>query len=192
MQAARREMAITATELLIRKALSSLVPRNANLVIEIGDLARVFRETDKQWVRPYPVILVDGDHVFIIDYHREVNFNKHQLLPADTYDNIITGEHLVTTLHSSLPKLSSNRPRKYSTLTAMRSQAHSSRRFHIKMILVCEVSKRIEHKSEKLKTWYDVAHGNSFSKTMNHLDRVLHLACSIQGTIWYSWIMWCG
>ena len=48
MQAARREMAITATELLIRKALSSLVPRNANLVIEIGDLARVFRETDKQ------------------------------------------------------------------------------------------------------------------------------------------------
>ena len=89
--------------------------------------------------------------MFIIDYHREVNFNKHQLLPADTYDNIITGEHLVTTLHSSLPKLSSNRPRKYSTLTAMRSQAHSSRRFHIKMILVCEVNKRIEHKSEKLK-----------------------------------------
>ncbi len=47
MQSARSEMAIISAELRIRKALSSRVPRNADLVIEVGDLVRVFRETDK-------------------------------------------------------------------------------------------------------------------------------------------------
>ena len=43
-QSARREMAIIFAELRIRKALSSRVPRNADLVIEVGDLVRVFRD----------------------------------------------------------------------------------------------------------------------------------------------------
>ena len=116
MQLARWETAIITAELRIRKALSSRVPRNADLVIEIGDLVRVFRDTDKRYVGPYPVIRVDGTHVFIIGNHREVKFNKHQVLPASTYVNIISGEHLVTTLHSSLSKLSSNRPCKSSTV----------------------------------------------------------------------------
>ncbi len=116
MHAALREMLIITAELRIRKALSSHVPRNADLVIEVGDLVRVFRETEKRYVGPYTVITVSGTHVFINDNHREVKFNKHQLLPACTYDNIISGEHLVTTLHSSLPKLSSNRPCKSSTV----------------------------------------------------------------------------
>ncbi len=47
MQAARREMAIITAELQIRKALMSRVLRNADLVIEIGDLVRIFRETEK-------------------------------------------------------------------------------------------------------------------------------------------------
>ncbi len=109
MQSDRREMAIITAELQIRKALSSRVPRNADLVIEVGDLVRVFRENDKRYVGPYPVIRVDGTHVFIIDNHREVKFNKHQVLPASTYENNKSGEHFVTTLHSLLSKLSSNR-----------------------------------------------------------------------------------
>ena len=38
MQSDRREMAIITAELRIRKALSSRVPRNADLMIEVGDL----------------------------------------------------------------------------------------------------------------------------------------------------------
>ncbi len=116
MQSAWREMAIITVEFRIRKALWSRVPRNADLVIEVGDLGRVFRETDKRYVGPYFVICIDGPHVCIIVNHRKVKFNEHQVLLATTYDNIIPGEHLVTTLHSSLPKLSSNRPRKSSTV----------------------------------------------------------------------------
>ena len=110
MQSAWREMAIITAELRIRKALSSRVPRNADLVIEAGDLIRVFHETHKRYVGPYPVIRVDGTHMFIIDNYSEVKFNKHQVLPASTYGNIISGKHLVTALHSSPPKLSSNLP----------------------------------------------------------------------------------
>ncbi len=116
MQAARREIASITTELRIRKALMSCVPRNSDLVIEVGDLVRIFRETDERYIGPYPVIGVDGTHVFIFDNHREVKFNEHQVLPATTNDSIVSGEHLVTTLHSSLPKLSSNRPWKSSTI----------------------------------------------------------------------------
>ena len=109
MQLARRKTAIISTELRIWKALSSRVSRNTDLVIEVGDLVRVFRETDKRYVWPYPVIRVERTHVFIVENHREVKFNKHQVLPVTTYDSIIPGEYLVTCLHSSLPKLSSNR-----------------------------------------------------------------------------------
>ncbi len=99
MKSARREMAIITAEFRIRKAISSHITRNADLVIEIGDLVRGFRETDNRYVGPYPVIRVDCTQVFVIDNHSEVKFNKHQVLPASTYDNIISGEHLVTTLH---------------------------------------------------------------------------------------------
>ena len=99
MQSARSEMAIISAELRIRKALSSRVPRNADLGIEVGELVRVFRETDKYNFGSYPVIRVAGTHVFIIDNHREVKFNKQHVLPTSTYDNIISGVHLVTTLH---------------------------------------------------------------------------------------------
>ncbi len=114
MQSARREMAIVTAELRIRKALSSHVPRNADLVVEVGDLVRVFRETGKRYVGPYPVILVDVNHVFINENYLKVKFNKHQVLPATTYGRIMSVEHLVPSLHSSLPKLSPNRPCKSS------------------------------------------------------------------------------
>jgi len=109
-------MAFITSELRIRKALSSCVLRNADLLIEIFDLVRVVRETEKRYVRPYPVIRVDVTHKFIIDNHRKFKFNKHQVLPATTSDNIISGGQLVITLHSSQPKLSSNLPCKSSTV----------------------------------------------------------------------------
>ena len=99
----------------IREALSSCVPRNADLVNEAGDLVRVFRKTGKHYLRLYPVIRVDVTHVFIIDNDREVKFSKHQVVLTTNYGNITTCENLVTNLHSSLPKLSPNRPCKLST-----------------------------------------------------------------------------
>ena len=72
MQSSRRAMAIITAELRIRKALSLRIPRNADLVIEVGDLVRVFCETNKRYIRPYSVIHVDGNHVFIIGNHLEV------------------------------------------------------------------------------------------------------------------------
>ncbi len=142
-------MAIITAGVRIRKAHSSRVPRNADLVIEVGDLVRVFRENDKRYVGPYPVIRVDGTHMFIIDKHREVKFNKHLVLPATTYDKIVSGELLVTTLNLRCRNYG---PIVYANplpLTAQRSQASSSRRFYITMILECEVSKLIEHESKK-------------------------------------------
>ncbi len=116
MQSARREMAIIFAELWIWKDLSSRGPRNEELVNEVGDLVWVFRKTGKRYVEPYPVIRVDGTHVLIMDSHREVKFNKHQVLPATACDNITSGEHFVTILRSSLPKLSSNLPWQSSTV----------------------------------------------------------------------------
>ena len=55
MQAPRRGMNIITAELRSRKALSSHVPRNADLVIEVDDLVRVFRETGKRYIGPYLV-----------------------------------------------------------------------------------------------------------------------------------------
>ncbi len=45
MQAARGEMAIITAELRIRKALASCIPRNADIVHEVGNLVRVLRKT---------------------------------------------------------------------------------------------------------------------------------------------------
>ncbi len=108
-------MAIITADLRIRKALSSCVPKSTDLAIEVGDLVRVFRETGKRYVGSYPLIRVDGTCVFIINNHYEVKFNMHQALLASTYDNILSEENRVTSLHSSLLKLSSNRLCKSST-----------------------------------------------------------------------------
>ncbi len=116
MQPVRLEMAIITVEIRIRKDLSSRGPRNADLLIDVGELVRVFHETDKLSVGPFPVIRVHGTHVYIVDNHREANFIEHQVLLATTYDSIISGEHLMTTVHSSLPQSSSNLPCKSFTV----------------------------------------------------------------------------
>ncbi len=105
MQAAQSEMAIIMTVLRILKELPSLFPKNADLVIEIGGLARVLRETGKRYVGHHPVFRVGKIDVLIVDNHRDVKTNKHQVPSDTTYGSIVSEEHHVTTLHSSLLKL---------------------------------------------------------------------------------------
>ena len=69
--AVRSEMAITNDDIRIWKALSSRVPRNAHLVIEVCDLVRVCCEIDKRHFGLYRVIRVDRTNLFISHNHRE-------------------------------------------------------------------------------------------------------------------------
>lgn len=59
----RYEIAAITAEMRIRKALASSVTRNADLKLEVDDLVRIFRETDKRYIGPFPEILVYGKQV---------------------------------------------------------------------------------------------------------------------------------
>ncbi len=76
--------------------------RNADITIEIGDLVRVFRETDKMNVGPFPVIRVDKTQIFVIENDRGVQFSIHQVIPATHYDNIVNGDQLAHTRYTGL------------------------------------------------------------------------------------------
>ncbi len=102
-------MATIVSELRVQKALASRVPRSAELKIEPGDKFRIYRETDKKYIGPYPVIRVDGKQLFIKINDREVQFSVHQAIQASTYHTILNGERLVHTLPEVLPKFSSTR-----------------------------------------------------------------------------------
>ena len=65
LSAARMEMATISAEQRIRTALVSHLPRNADLKIEVGEKARVFRETYKRYTGPFFVIRVDGKQAFV-------------------------------------------------------------------------------------------------------------------------------
>ncbi len=106
---ARQEMATIVSEMPVQKALTSRVPRNAELKIEPADKVRIYRETDKKYVGPYPVIRVDGKQLFVVIEDREVQFSVHQAIQASTYDEIVYGECLVHTLSKVLPKFNSNK-----------------------------------------------------------------------------------
>lgn len=100
LQAARREMETITAETRIRKALSSRVPRNADLIISPGDSVRVFRETDRRYIGPFKVIRVDDKQVYVLDGNREVQYNITQILPSTEYDAIVNGDHEIDTLYS--------------------------------------------------------------------------------------------
>ncbi len=106
---ARQEMATIVSELRVQKALPSRVPRNAELKIEPGGNARIYRETHKKYTGSYPVIRVDGKQLFVIINDREVQFSVHQAIQASTYDTIGNGERLEHTLSKVLPQFSSTR-----------------------------------------------------------------------------------
>lgn len=60
LQQARKEMATITAEIRIQRALSSRVPRNTDLELHPGDRVRVYRETDRKYIGPFPVIRADG------------------------------------------------------------------------------------------------------------------------------------
>ncbi len=72
-----------------------------------GDKLRVYRETDKKYVGPFPVIRIDGKQVYVLQDDREVQFSIHQNILASTYDSIDNGENFAETLHSVLPSFKS-------------------------------------------------------------------------------------
>ncbi len=72
-------MAKTVAESRLKMALASRVPRNAAMSVAAGDLVRVFRETGKHYVGPFPIIRVGGKQVFVLQGDREVQFSTHKL-----------------------------------------------------------------------------------------------------------------
>ncbi len=107
----RQEVAIIVSEMRVQKALTSRVPRNAELKIEPRDKVRIYRETDKKYVGPYLVFRVDNKQLFAVIKDREVQFSVHQAIEPSTYDEIVNGERLVHTLSKILPQLNSNKRR---------------------------------------------------------------------------------
>lgn len=73
LEIARKEYATITAELRIRKALMSRDPRNTDLISR-QDQVRVFRETDKKYIGPFPVIRVDGKQIFVNDKDNENQF----------------------------------------------------------------------------------------------------------------------
>lgn len=86
LECAPKEMATRTPELRIRKELLSRVPRNAAVQIVAGEKVRVYRETDRPYVGPYPVTRVDKKQVYVVIKDREVQFSIHQVPLADHYD----------------------------------------------------------------------------------------------------------
>lgn len=82
---ARKEMSIITAELSIRKALMSQRPRNTDLVLELGDKVRVFRETDKKFIGPLSVIRIDGKQFCVIQNEIEMKYSLHQVIPAEEF-----------------------------------------------------------------------------------------------------------
>ncbi|MEM6805931.1 MAG: reverse transcriptase domain-containing protein, partial [Bacteroidota bacterium] len=109
-QIARTEMSTITSELRIRKAMLSKVPRNANLTLKPGEKVRVFRETDKKYLGPYPVVRVDGKQVFVLVKDKEVQHSIHQVLPASEYDKILNGDKVIDELQTMFSSFTS-RPR---------------------------------------------------------------------------------
>ena len=48
------------------------VQRNVDLVLNRGDVVRVYRKTDRKYAGLYPVECLDGNQVFLIINYREV------------------------------------------------------------------------------------------------------------------------
>lgn len=89
----------------------SKVPRNVDLVIQRGDLIRVYRETKKKYLGPYPVSRVDGTQVFVIIKGHEVQHSLDQVVLASDYENLINGDAYIDELFNSAKKFRSPKPK---------------------------------------------------------------------------------
>ena len=107
LQAGRTEMETVVSELRVRQAMLSKIPRCVDTILKPGDLVRVYRETDKKYVGPYPVIRVDGKQVYLFINGKEVQHGVHQILPAKEYDRITKGEEQIGTLYAMIKQFTS-------------------------------------------------------------------------------------
>lgn len=103
-ESARREMERITAELRVRQALISRVPPAAQYVIAQGDLVRVYREGDKRFLGPFPVLRVAEKEVFVNQNGRLVHYNISQVVPHQVLHrpNTSLAESHMTTLRSQL------------------------------------------------------------------------------------------
>ncbi len=98
------------------------------------------------------------------------------VLPGTTDDNTVSGDHLVTTLHASLPKLTSYHTCESSTVNrkGLPSILINGVLYHQDPRMQSEEANR----ARKRETEKQVVRGTceSFSKEMYHMDRMSHLA----------------
>lgn len=104
---ARREMSTITAELRIRQALLSRVPRNADTIIEPGQKVKVYRETDRKYIGPFPVSRVDGKQIFVLQNEVEKKYSLHQVLPIDQYNKILNGDAQLEDLNEMMVQFTS-------------------------------------------------------------------------------------
>ena len=86
------------------------------MILEKGDKVRIFREKDKKYTGPFPVLRVDDKQVFVLDGDKEKQFSIHQTMKAEDYDSINNGYYHLYQLNGALQQFIS-RPTKSSTKT---------------------------------------------------------------------------
>ncbi len=133
LQLARTEMATITSELRIRKAIMSKLPRNCDLIVRPGDQVRVCRETDKKYVGPCPVLRVDGKQLFFLTGNKEVQHSLHQILPAREFDRTVNGDQHLDILHAVLQQFTSrpSRPILHRTKSTLRKYYTQKTLVHI-------------------------------------------------------------
>lgn len=91
LKSARYEAATITAQLRVRKAMLAKVPKNVDLILNCGDMVRVFRKTDKKYLGTYPVDRVQGSQVFVIVNDNEVQHNPDQVVPSKEYEYLVNG-----------------------------------------------------------------------------------------------------
>lgn len=105
---ARAEMATITAELRVRKALMSKIPTAASYVINPGEQVWVYRETDKRYIGPHPVIRVEDKQVFILVGNKEVQHSIHQVIPDQDFQKLTNETCFMDIPHSAMIQFKSN------------------------------------------------------------------------------------
>lgn len=95
---ARREMATIVAELRIQEALRSNVPPATDYTLKPGDHVRVYREKEKRFTGPFPMISIVGKQVFLLRNGQRVQNNISQAIP----DRLLNGDKQLSDLRATL------------------------------------------------------------------------------------------
>lgn len=79
----RQEMALVTEEIRIKIALLSHAPRNVDVILEPGEKVKIYQETDRKYIRPFPVSPVDGQQVFVLQNNVEKKSGLHEVIWID-------------------------------------------------------------------------------------------------------------